>query len=170
MRVQIKRSKSLAGSSYTDESSRALIKAPKKRSEKVNLMLTISLNQDCPVVDYEILDCTYNKQMFIQYINNRTVYYGMDYDIIDRASFYILKNGEIGGIDMTLSDTFENQDVTPLYLPTGYPEFNPVEQAFSYLKRYVATARVRQNIVRGWTKDELTNVIVQGLSTITHNM
>ena len=74
VRDKVKKSKKLAGSSYTDESFRAWIIAPKKRSEKVNLLLSISLNPDMPVVKYEIQEKTYDKKAFTKYIANWKVY------------------------------------------------------------------------------------------------
>ena len=70
VRDKVKKSKKLAGSCYTDERSRALTIAPKKRSEKVNLLLSISLNPDMPVVKYEIQEKTYDKKAFTKYIAN----------------------------------------------------------------------------------------------------
>ena len=92
----------------------------------------------------------------------------MNYNIINKASFHKLKEGEEGGDKMSLSDAFLNNNIKPLYLLTGYPKFNPVEQAFSYLKHNVATERVKRELVKGWTKNELTQVIIHALSTITH--
>lgn len=168
VRGKIFRNKKLAGSSYTNESSRAYIMMPKRKMGKINLMLSISLNPDFPVVDYSIKKEYWNKNMFTTYINNRSVPYDQNYDLIDRASFHNTKKEESGGKEMTLMDAYENNGTLPTYIPTGYPEMNPVEQAFNYLKQYVHTQAIKLQLKDGWKENQLKLAIEEGIKTITH--
>ena len=97
---------------------------------KINLILSISLNPDYPVACYSIQKEYWNQDAFATYVNNRQHPNGMKYDVIDRASFH--RAGKVKNIRsrMTVAEGYENNDIKPLYIPTGYPEMNPVEQAF----------------------------------------
>ena len=44
---------------------------------------------------------------------------------------------------MTLIDVYENNRTLLIYIPTGYPKMNPVEQTFNYLKQYVHTQAIK---------------------------
>ena len=170
VRGLVKKSKTLAGGSYTNEQSRVNIRVPKQKMGKLNLILTISLNPACPVVGYSIEKAYWTKAMFIRYVNNREIHESQNYDLIDCASIHMMSQNDLKRDIMTVDDAFSNTGVTPIHIPTGYPEFNPIEQSFNYLKQYVSRARLHRNLYRGWKEQELKDVIIEGITTITHNM
>ena len=88
MKGKIKKSKKLACSSYTNEASKAYISILKSKMSKLNLILTISLNPNFPVIDYNISRTYWNKENFILYINNRNFLKSIEYDFIDKTSFH----------------------------------------------------------------------------------
>ena len=87
MKGKIKKSKKLACSSYTNEASKAYILILKRKMSKLNLILTISLDLNFSVIDYNISRTYWNKENFILYIN-RNLLESIEYDFIDRTSFH----------------------------------------------------------------------------------
>ena len=127
-------------------------RGPKRSKFKLNLMLTISLDPEFPVVDFDIREENWNSDMFTQYIANRKLLDLVKYDLIDRVSFHKLSYISKTKHEMSIEDAYKIHEVEVDYIPTGYPKFNAVEQTFNYLKTYVKSKRHELNITGNWSK------------------
>lgn len=159
----------VAGGSYKSNQSRAYGRIQKHASFKFNLVLTISLNRDHPVVGYYIQDEYFNSEHYTSFILNRRVVHGQLYDLIDRASFHrsdTLRENQV----VTVGEAYAYDNITRDYIPTGYPQYNPVEQAFGWIKQFCEDRAPRYHNGAGWTRNRLIYVVKLAIRSITHNL
>ena len=165
---RIKRMKKLAGGSYRNNSSRAKVWAPKVAKFKTNLILTISTHPHIPVIGYKIDRQYWNSQRFADYIAERYVPEHTVGDLIDRASFHRKKKDNTSSTSLTVDEAYYINGIKAIYIPTGYPEYNPIEQAFNYLKTFVKTKREKLRLKSDWSEEQLTSAITEAIKSITH--
>ncbi len=58
----------------------------------------------------------------------------------------------------------------PDYVPRGYPEYNPVEQLFGWLKGYLKKKCLKYNKGSGWEIEDMKRVLLRGRDKVTHEM
>jgi transposase len=61
----------------------------------------------------------------------------ISYDIIDSAPFHKANSANIKKGKVSIEECYENQEVTLDFVPRGYPEYNPMEQLFKWLKQWL---------------------------------
>lgn len=159
----------VSGGSYRRNRSRALGRMQKHSSFKFNLILTISLDENKPVVAYNIDDRYYNSDMFTEFIFNRNNPPNMNFDLVDKASFH-RSHVVHETMGITPLEAFEYNNVIPDWIPTGWPEYNPVEQAFGWIKQYCRSQAKLYHNGRGWNKNTLKMVVREAIGNISHKL
>lgn len=162
-----KKSRKLAGGSYKKEDTRVIVVAPKRAKFKLNLVLTLSLDHEFPVVDYKLQDEYFDGANYSRYIKQRKVPEGLTHDLLDRASVHRAKISCTKKNEQAVAQSYMQHNVQPDFVPTGYPEFNPIEQCFNYLKARLKDMSLMYCKGNGWLKKDLENavqVVISGIS------
>ena len=89
--------------------------------------------------------------------------------------FSISLNPDFPVVDYSIKKEYWNKNMFTTYINNksvpydqNYPEMNPVEQAFNYLKQYVHTQAIKLQLKDGWKENQLKLAIEEGIKTITH--
>lgn len=94
----------------------------------------------------------------------------IQYDLIDRASFHrASKSCEDSG-EFPVKEAYEIREVKQDEVPTGYPEFNPIEQFFNYGRYYIERESEYYCSGNGWSKDDLKKVLYEMRDSVTYDM
>ncbi|KAL0481287.1 hypothetical protein AKO1_002731 [Acrasis kona] len=95
---------------------------------------------------------------------------GITHDLVDKASFHIANraNTRHGGVGVL--ECYENQEVTPDFVPCGYPEYNPVEQLFGWLKAYMKKKVNEYHDGSGWSREQMREVLLEAKSKVTYEL
>ena len=68
-----------------------------------------------------------------------------------------------------MKNAYRIQGIIPDWVPSGYPELEPCERAFSKIDKYVNDQAKIYNKGTGWTKKDLIKVLIEGVNSITFN-
>lgn len=162
--------KATAGGSYDPDDSRVYSTTVKMPSKLVNLIATICLDPSNPVPGFQFEDKNVNGVTYSYYIDKIMYPEQVKYDIIDRATFHDADDANIKKRKVPVHECYERQEVEPDYIPKGYPEYNPVEQLFGWLKQYLRT-NAETFIGEGiWTKVKIKQALEQAKGEVTHDM
>jgi transposase len=159
----------VAGGSYKANRSRAYGKTQKHASFKFNIILTISLDPDIPIVAYQIQDEYFNSEHFTSFIVKINAPPNHTHDLIDRASFH-RSSTLVGNQVITPKEAYDYENITRDWIPTGWPQYNPVEQAFGWIKQFCENRAPRFHNGEGWNKNHLKYVVKLAINNITHNL
>jgi hypothetical protein len=159
----------VAGSSFRSNKSKAYNYASKHASYKTNIILSLSLDPDRPVVHYELHDKTVDEESYAEFIYTRQDIHGIDYDLIDRAFFHRGLH-PVGYARGFTTDAYFNSDIIRDFISTGWPQYNPVEQAIGWIKQYIANQAPRYNFGDGWNRIQFRNTIHEAVRHITPNL
>lgn len=165
-----KKSRKLAGSSYRKEDTRVIIIAPKRAPFKLNLVLTLSLNPSKPVIAYKLQDEYFNGVNYSRYIKERRVPIGLTHDLLDRASVHRAKKSCSKQNEQTVAESYAKHNIKQDFVPTGYPEFNPIEQCFNYMKSMLKKKSIEFNKGNGWAKLDLIKAVKDTLLSVSHSL
>jgi transposase len=159
-----------AGESYNENESRVYGINVKMPSKLVNLIATICLDPINPVPGFQFEDKNVDGVTFSYYIDNMNYPAMVQYDLIDGATFHSADAINIKKRKVPVIECYETQEVIPDYVPKGYPEYNPVEQLFDWLKQYLRT-NAKQYINNGiWTKEKIIIALQEARTKVTHEM
>lgn len=159
----------LGGGSYKDNDSKARGKIQKHATFKINLILSISLHKDYPVVHYEFSDTNFNSVKFSDFVLNRGNLPNLKFDLIDRASFHT-SDAVAEEQYVSTREAYNRHDLVRDLVPTGYPELNPVEQAIGWIKQFVKREARKYHDGSGWSRNRLRSTIIEAINNITHNL
>ena len=135
----------------------------------MNLIASISLIPDRPIIGWEYSDDYVDGVIFSHYIDNMNYPLSVTHDIIDGASFHKASGSNEKRKKIAVPECYENQGVIEDFVPKGYPEYNPVEQLFGWLKGYLRTNALKWN--NGiWTKESIRVALDEAKSKVTHEM
>jgi transposase len=138
-------------------------------SKLINLVATICLDPAQPVIGFAFEDQNVNALTFSHYIDNIRFLEMVNYDLIDRASIHrAVSNDKINRI--SIIEIYENKGVTPDFIPTGYPEFNPIEQLFGWLKQYLRKHAFHFVGNNKWTKEKMIQALLEAKKEVSHKM
>jgi transposase len=158
-----------AGSSHNDTSSRVHGTNVKMPSKLINLVAIICLDLAQPVIGFAFEDQNVNALTFSHYIDNIRFPEIVNYDLIDRASIYhVVSNDKINRIG--IMEIYKNKGVTSNFIPTGYPEFNSVEQLFGWLKQYLRKHAFCFVGNDKWTTEKMIQALLEAKKEVSHKM
>jgi hypothetical protein len=103
------------------------------------------LDPSDPVSVFEALDKNINGACFSEYITDRELPDLVRHDLFNRASFHNARYSCLSSGKMTVEEAYEHCGIIPDKIPTATPQFNPVEQFFSYLQKYVERRAIYLN-------------------------
>ena len=120
-----------------------------------------------PVPGFEVHDENINGARFSEYITDRELPDLVTHDLIDRASIHNARYSCLSTGKMTVEEAYEHCGIIPDKIPTATPQFNPVEQLFSYLQKYVERRAIDLNKNgAGWSKDDLVDILYEARETV----
>jgi transposase len=158
-----------AGGSHNDTSSKVHRTNVKILSKLINLVAIICLDLAQPVIGFAFEDQNVNALTFSHYIDNIRFSEMVNYDLIDRAFIHrAVSNDKINCI--SIMEIYKNKGVTPDFIPTGYPKFNPIEQLFGWLKQYLRKHASRFVGNNKWTKEKMIQALFEAKKEVSHKM
>lgn len=168
--AELKKRREISGGSYQDKSSVIYDTTEKHHSFRLNLVATICLNPATPVVFYK-LDCEYtNGDVFAQYVLDRDLPPHITHDFIDRASVHrsVKANNKHG--QMPVPEAYSIQHLKEDFIPTGYPELNPIEQLFAWLRKKLEEEAPKYVENGSWTESKMIEIIEQLLCKVDYEL
>lgn len=159
-----------AGGSYTDRSSVIHLVKVKNPSKKLNLIATICLDPDNPVPGFYFSEAYVDGVIFSHYIDKLRFPRLVKYDMIDGASYHKAKDSNIRRKKVPVEECYENKEIIPDFVPHGYPEFNPIEQLFGWLKQYLRNQSIHYVRDGKWDYEDMKKVLLEAKAKVTHGM
>lgn len=159
-----------SGGSYYKSESKVYGVAQKHAAWKINLIATICLDPDNPVPGFEFSDEYVNGVIFSHYVDGLDWSSIVTHDLMDKASFHVSRKGNEKKGKIAVPDIYENKDIEMDFVPRGYPEFNPIEQLFGWLKQYLKKQAISYHSGEGWTKEVMKQVLCEAKDLVTHEL
>ena len=94
------------------------------------------------IINYKIYSSNVNTNIFYEYMINLNNLFKNHYFLMDNVSFHKSK---------IIKNIFNNSTNSLLFIPPYSPQFNPIEEAFSQLKRnisYISKCNIKKKIAR----------------------
>ncbi len=163
-----KNRRKISGGSYRDNRSRVYGFKPKHSPFSLHLIATIALDHRKPVVHYWLSKIYTNSVRFSSFVKERKLPDWITHDIIDRASIHNTKK-VLKALGLpTTEEVYKSVEVERLFIPSGYPEFNPSEQLFGYIKSRLNQVAPNYNLKNGWKLDDLQREIINAIKSVTY--
>jgi hypothetical protein len=124
------------GSSYRKNNTRVHTIRQKLGKWRLNLILSISLHPRFPVVHWSLHKGTTTAALSAVRAKRSTPR-GIHYDLLDRAKIHTAEKALIQKGLPTIKQALAKKGLQQNLLPNGYPEYQPVEQAFNFVASYV---------------------------------
>lgn len=160
----------VSGGSYSTDSSKIFGMQQKHASWKDNLIATISLDPQHPVIGFQFSEEYVNGVIFSHYVDSLRFPEMVTHDLMDKASFHVASASNQRKNKISVSEIYENKGVEMDFVPRGYPEYNPIEQLFGWLKQYLRKVAPQYHNGEGWTRDEMRRVLEEAKGKVTHEM
>jgi hypothetical protein len=158
----------LSGRSYRDNRSRVSLWKRRHPSFTVHLALTVCLNEDKPVAGFHISDEYFDSRNFLSYVKKRKMPPGVTHDLIDNYSTHTaVKTLRQRGLP-TIAETYDRKKVVQDFVPPYSPNWNPAEQALSFVIGRVTQRSSRFMKGGEWQKEDLKRELKKAVLSITH--
>ena len=118
---------------YSLRGMRAEVPSLLARGQRISAIAAIDHNG---LIDVELTTGTVNSDIFYDFIRGSLLPNLQPFDGTNKRSVVIADNCSIHHVDMVTS-LFEEAGVLLLFLPPYSPDYNPIEEAFSYIKGYL---------------------------------
>jgi len=102
---------------------------------KYSIIMGISINK---VVSYKVFNKNINSNIFYDFMTHLNNLYHNHYFLMDNVRFHKSK---------IISDLFINSTNKILYIPPYSPQYNPIEEVFSFMKRHIKNLS-NKNIIK----------------------
>jgi hypothetical protein len=129
---------------------------------RLNLILSISLHPRFPVVHWLLHKGTTTAEHFLQFVQKRSTPCGIHYDLLDRAKIHTAEKALVQKGLPTIKQALAKKGLQQDLLPNGYPEYQPIEQAFNFVSSYVKKKANTYAPLGTWQEGDLCKLIKRG--------
>ena len=103
------------------------------RGKRINAIAAIST---IGLITYEFYHSNVNSDHFCDFIRGNIIPNMLQYDGLNNKSILLMDNASIHCTN-SVADILRDAGILVLYLPPYSPDYNPIEEAFSYVKYYL---------------------------------
>ena len=132
------------------------------RGKRINAIAAISQEG---VVATELVSGSVNRVIFFDFVRSVLIQEMIPFDGVNPRSILIMDNCSVHHVDEVKS-VLQQAGIVTLYLPPYSPDFNPAEEAFSYVKGYLKNMmkcyRVEHHCTTYSMQQSLTNIVTHG--------
>lgn len=162
--------RTLAGGSYQDRSSLVYDMTEKHHSFRLNLVVTICIDEKRSVVAYKLDEEYANGGVFSEFVLNRNLPAHITHDLLDRATVHRSVAANEKRKQIPVPEVYQMLEIKEDWVPVGYPEMNPVEQLFSWIRKRLEAVAPQYNKTGCWDKEQMTKEIVKALQEVDINL